>query len=103
MGDLTRCKSSVDRASEAAAADSVEHRLLSSEPGTIISGADTDRTATRAPAEGFRKRMRKSPREYSNSSRLCSLMNRRSCSIFWISGLANDGLDFEGFLRFMPV
>src|SRR5882672_7432221 len=55
------------------------------------------------PADGLRKRIRRSPREYSNSSRLCSVMNCRSSSICWISGLANAPVDFEGFFRFMPV
>src|SRR5713226_10252273 len=59
--------------------------------------------AITTPAEGLRSRMRRSPLEYSNSSRLCSVMKRRSCSICSISGLANDGLDFEGFFCFMPV
>src|SRR5216684_2477618 len=55
------------------------------------------------PVDGLRKRIRRSPREYSNSSRLCSVMNCRSSSICWISGLANAPVDFEGFFRFMPV
>ena len=55
-------------------------------------------------ALGFLSRMRRSPLEYSNSSRLCSLMNRSNCSICPISGFANDGLPlaFDGFSRFMP-
>src|SRR5579863_7085640 len=53
--------------------------------------------------DGFLSRMRKSPLEYSNSSRLCSPMKRRSCSICSISGFANEPLGFEGFLRFMPL
>src|SRR4029077_14054539 len=49
------------------------------------------------------KRMRRSPREYSNSSRLCSVMNCRSSSTRWICGLANAPVDFEDFFCFMPV
>src|SRR5262249_47159245 len=46
-----------------------------------------------------------SPREYSNSSRLCSLIKRMSCSNCSISGFASDGLVafLAGFLDFMPV
>src|SRR5580693_1420806 len=57
------------------------------------------------PADGFFSLIRKSPREYSNSSRLCSLIKRRSCSICWTSGLAMEELSFafEGCFRFMPV
>src|SRR6266481_3762853 len=58
---------------------------------------------TTTVCDGFRRRIRRSPREYSNSSRLCSVMNCRSSSICWISGLANASVDFEGFFRFMPV
>src|ERR1700682_1454196 len=58
---------------------------------------------TTTVCDGFRKRIRRSPREYSNSSRLCSVMNCRSSSICWISGLANAPVDFEGFFRFMPA
>src|SRR5260370_12723166 len=104
MGDLTRYKSSLERPSAAPGTLSAEVSGFCTEPGTIISGAATAREApTTAPADGLRSRMLRSPREYSNSSRLCSVMNWRSCSICWISGLANDGLDFVGFLRFMPV
>src|SRR5882762_1262934 len=66
-------------------------------------GAGSLPEATTTVCDGLRRRMRRSPREYSNSSRLCSVMNCRSSSICWISGLANAPVDFEGFFRFMPV
>src|SRR5207342_3281772 len=73
-------------------------------PATIISGADIARVVVMAaPDDGFFSLIRKSPREYSNSSRLCSAMVFRSCSIWSISGLTDGPLadDFEGFLRFI--
>src|SRR5277367_5877469 len=71
----------------------------------MISGTPIDRPYIGTPAEGFFSRIFRSPREYSNSSRLCSLIKRRSCSICWTSGLAMEELsdDFEGCFRFMPV
>src|SRR6266446_6808771 len=73
--------------------------------GMIISGAEIALCATTMFADGFRSRIRRSPREYSNSSKLCSVINRRSCSICCTSGLAIDWLflGFEGCLGFMPV
>src|SRR6266852_1832366 len=104
MGDLTRCRSSVERPSAGAGTPPADACGASIEPGTIISGAAITRgAATTTPAEGLRSRIRRSPLEYSNSSRLCSVMKRRSCSICSISGLANDGGHFEGFFCFMPV
>src|SRR6267143_5605889 len=104
MGDLMRCKSSLERPSEGAVAAPETACGPSRDPGTMISGMAMARgPAMRTPAEGLRNRIRRSPLEYSNSSRLCSVMKRRSCSICSISGLANDGVDFEGFFCFMPV
>src|ERR1700687_5342027 len=104
MGDLTKCRSSLDRASLDPAAAALELWPASPEPVSMVSEAALPRgAATAAPIKGFRRRIRRSPLEYSNSSRLCSVMNCKSCSICWISGLANAEPDFEGFLRFMPV
>src|SRR5216684_259623 len=104
MGDLTKCRSSVERPSAGAGTPPADACGASTEPGTIISGAAITRgAATTTPAEVLRSRICRSPLEYSNSSRLCSVMNWKSCSICSISGLANDGLDLLGFLRFMPV
>src|SRR5579859_563345 len=71
----------------------------------MISGAPMDRGIIGMPTEGFFSRIRRSPLEYSNSSRLCSLMKRSNCSICWTSGLSIVELSFtfEGCLRFMPV
>ncbi len=59
--------------------------------------------ASSAPAEGFFSRIRSSPREYSNSSKLCSDIVFRSFSICSMSGPADDPppLDLEAFLRFI--
>src|ERR1700739_2887335 len=73
-------------------------------PATMISGRAFDLAAVNTvPGEGFFNRMRRSPREYSNSSRLCSAMVFRSCSIWSMSGPAGDPppLDFTPFLRFI--
>src|ERR1700676_212165 len=107
MGDFTKCISSVERplsgagvGTEAAGAEPAKVRD-SVAVATIISGMEA---RVMAPADGFFSRIRKSPCEYSNSSRLCSLMKRSNCSICPISGLANDGLPlaFDRFLLFMP-
>src|ERR1700724_421436 len=58
---------------------------------------------TTTVCDGFRQRIRRSSREYSNSSRLCSVMYCRRSSLWWLSGLANAPIDFEGFFRFMPA
>src|ERR1700745_3694612 len=73
-------------------------------PATMISGRAFDLAAVNTvPVEGFFNRMRRSPREYSNSSRLCAAMVFRSCSIWSMSGPAVDPpqLDFTPFLRFI--
>src|SRR5256885_15377650 len=109
MGDLTKCKSSEERApSRAGGAGDGPGEPTDGEvngeadPATIISGSVTCLGPT---PEGFFKRIFKSPWEYSNSSRLCSVMKRSSCSICSISGFANGELaaGFEGFLGFMPL
>src|SRR5215475_6507870 len=72
----------------------------------MISGAGTARGATiTGAADGFFSRIRRSPCEYSNSSRLCSLMNFSNCSICWSSEFANIvwAAGFGDSLRFMPV
>src|SRR5271170_6968798 len=109
MGDLTRCRSSVALGSAAAGVlGEAAAGLSGTTPGTIISGTPIDREYMGTPVEGFFSRIFRSPREYSNSSRLCSVIKRRSCSICWTSGLAMDDASaaFEGRLgcfRFMPV
>src|SRR5579884_2505658 len=107
MGDLTKCSPSVGRASAAAPAGfsgAGSSGAGAGAPVTMISGIGAFRVIMPL-AEGFFSRIRRSPLEYSNSSRLCSFIFCRSCSICWISGLAMDGLllDFEGFLGFIPV
>src|ERR1700721_3803894 len=71
----------------------------------MISGSPMGREYIGTPEDGFFNLIRRSPREYSNSSRLCSLIKRRSCSICWTSGLAMEepSAGFEGCFRFMPV
>src|SRR5271170_7937057 len=106
MGDLTRCRSSVALGSAAAGVlGEAAAGLSGTTPGTIISGTPIDREYMGTPADGFFSRIFRSPREYSNSSRLCSLIKQRSCSICWTSGLAMEELStaFEGCFRFMPV
>src|SRR6267378_138773 len=93
-------RSSAGRASECDAAAGGASPGLGAENSA---GARPRPEETTTVCDGLRKRMRRSPREYSNSSRLCSVMNCRSSSICWISGLANAPVDFEGFFRFMPV
>src|SRR2546423_9476134 len=110
MGDLTKCKSSEERglsvagaAGEAGAeAGDARDWVCGEAPATIISGTEIWRIAL---PEGFFRRILRSPWAYSNSSRLCSVMKRRSCSICSISVFANAELaaDLEGFLGFMPV
>src|SRR5277367_4608559 len=98
--------SSVARGSAAEGApDEAAAGLSGTAPGTMISGTPIDREYIGTPADGFFNLIFRSPREYSNSSRLCSLIKRRSCSICWTSGLAIEELSaaFEGCLRFMPV
>src|SRR5215469_2783016 len=113
MGDLTRNRSSPPLTSASAAAapplcvpavPGPAGDAAGTAPGTMIS-AEGLGAATTVAVPGFFSRMRKSPREYSNSSRLCSLMKRSNCSICPISGLANDPLSvvFDGFFRFMPI
>src|SRR5271165_3349512 len=104
MGDFTRNRSSPPRNSASAIASALCAAGAATAPGTMISAAGLA-TATIWFAPGFFSRMRKSPREYSNSSRLCSLMNRSNCSICPISGFANyePPLDFFDFFRFMPL
>src|ERR1700688_4014773 len=115
MGDLIRCKSSLLRPS-APPAEACWLELadvFDPPPSTIISGAYPLRDCcTTTPLDGLRKRIRRSPREYSNSSRLCSVMNCNSCSICFNSGVAKLSApllaalladDFEVFLRVMPV
>ena len=46
----------------------------------MTADAIRSRLDSQAP-DGFLSRIFKSPWEYSNSSRLCSFMNRRSCSM----------------------
>src|SRR6476661_594399 len=104
MGDLTMWRSSAGRVSGGGTAAPAAAEGAS--PGLeaeCSAGAGPLPAETTTVCDGFRKRIRRSPREYSNSSRLCSVMNCRSSSICWISGLANAPVDFEGFLRFMPV
>src|SRR4029077_4363821 len=106
MGDLTKCKSSVARGSGVAGALWEEGACLSdAAPGTRISGTPMGRVYIGMPADGFFNLIFRSPREYSNSSKLCSLIKRRSCSICWTSGLAMEELSagFEGCFRFIPV
>src|SRR6267378_122904 len=91
-------RSSAGRASECAGGASPG---LGAENSAVAGLLLPEETTT--VCDGLRKRMRRSPREYSNSSRLCSVMNCRSSSICWISGLANAPVDFEGFFRFMPI
>jgi hypothetical protein len=69
----------------------------------MISGASMALVA--APAKGLLRRILKSPCEYSNSSRLCSVIKRSNCSICWMSGFAKVGLavGFGDFLCFMPL
>src|SRR6267143_5496109 len=93
-------RSSAGRASECDAAAGGASPGLGAENSA---GARPRPEETTTVCDGLRKRIRRSPREYSNSSRLCSVMNCRSSSICWISGLANAPVDFEGFFRFMPV
>src|SRR5437868_11245302 len=108
MGDFTKCRSSADRDSGAGAGaeGTAGAGGAAAGPGTMISGAANIRCpATETAGDGFFNRIRKSPREYSNSSRLCSLMTCRSCSMCSSSVLANFefALGAEGFLGLMPV
>src|SRR5664279_4293173 len=104
MGDFTRCRSSPPRTSAVASDPAVVSPAGTSAAGTMISAACLG-AAISGAALGFLSRIFRSPLEYSNSSRLCSLMKRSNCSICPISGVANDelALDFDGFFRFMPL
>src|SRR6476661_7480269 len=105
MGDFTKCRSSLGRDSAAGVAAPADELVEAARgPATMISGADSARgPAITDPDDGFFNRIRRSPREYSNSSRLCSDIVFRSRSICAISGSAADPLplDFKGFLRFI--
>src|SRR4029077_17763051 len=115
MGDLIRCKSSLLRPSALPTEPCVFGlpEVPDAPAATIISGVYPLRDGCgTTPLEGLRKRIRRSPREYSNFSRLCSRMNCNSCAICFNSGVAKlsaalsdpflDGW-FEVFLRVMPV
>src|SRR5260370_20338180 len=108
MGDFTKCNSSVERplAGAGEGADPA-----GAEPGkardsvaaaTIISGVEFRSMAT-AFADGFFRRIFRSPCAYSNSSKLCSVMKRSSCSICWISVFAkrDSAAVLQGFFGFM--
>src|SRR5260370_2000592 len=108
MGDFTKCNSSVERPLSGAGEGA---EPAGAEPGkardsvaaaTIISGVEFRSMAT-AFADGFFSRIFRSPCAYSNSSKLCSVMKRSSCSICWISVFAKrDSADvLEGFFGFM--
>src|ERR1700686_4703832 len=109
MGDLIRCKSSLLRPSPppADACWLALANVSGAPPGTIISGAYPLRDCCNTtPLDGLRKRIRRSPREYSNSSRLCSVMNCNSCSICFNSRFAKLSVALlatclEVFLRVM--
>src|SRR5258708_40137590 len=79
MGDFTRCKSSVDRGSGAGGVAAPAPADEDDAPATMISGKVLPLVAVNtAPEKGFFSFIRRPPREYSNSSRLCSVMIFRS-------------------------
>src|SRR5258708_19968635 len=108
MGDFTKCNSSVERplsgAGEGADPAGAEPGKARDSVGaaTIISGVEF-RSMVTAFVDGFFSRIFRSPCAYSNSSKLCSVMKRSSCSICWISVFAKrDSADvLEGFFGFM--
>src|SRR5712675_2263538 len=104
MGDFTRCKSSVDRGSGAERVAAPAPVDEDDAPATMISGKLLALGAVNtAPDEGFFSLIRRPPREYSNSSRLCSVMIFRSSSIWSMSGPTDDPppLDITRVLRFI--
>src|SRR5262249_9449220 len=87
MGDFTRWRSSDARDSTGEEVGAAAAGAAGAAPATIISGSETILGAASTTfAEGFLMRIRKSLREYSNSSRLCSDIVRRICSICSNSG-----------------